>query len=281
MPADNIYQVHPDFPMQLIFHQQSVILMHCGPRKGLLLNWIRRRCSNIEANRRRRLVVTGRWTWMGSVRGDRGSIDPTATAMPADAFPGPFLVPLRRASKNDRLAQRSLRGATHGHMACRRKFDGSYRDAHCRLTEIGRCRLSAGIDEPQPRSAGSPARILPWFVSWRAEITVRNWSRAENSRLEFVSRKLEITVTHLANCASCGGCGVAAIVPSLPVALMPLIERLRRMRADPEHANGPDRAGCAGIIVGRQPRLRRQRRMRLSVVELSKNEPSCGAVSCR
>ena len=149
VPADNIYQVHPDFPMQLIFQQQSVILMRCGPRKGLLLNWIRRRCSNIEANRRRRLVVTGRWTWMGSVHGDRGSINPTATAMPADAFPGPFLVPLTHASKNDRLVQRSLHGATHGHVACRRKLDSSYRDARRLRREIGRWCLSAGINEPK------------------------------------------------------------------------------------------------------------------------------------
>ena len=93
MPADNICQVRPDLPMQLIFCRRSMNLTHCGPRKGLLLNWIGRRCSNIKANHRRRLVTTGRWTWMGSVHGDRGCIRPTATAMPADAFPGPFWLP--------------------------------------------------------------------------------------------------------------------------------------------------------------------------------------------
>ena len=149
MPADNICQVRPDLPMQLIFCRRSMNLMHCGPRKGLLPNWIGRWCSNIEANHRRRFVTTGRWTWMGSVRGHHGGINPTATDMPADAFPDPLLVPLTHASKNGRLVQRSLHGATHGHMACRRKFDGSYRDARRLRREIGRWCLSAGINEPK------------------------------------------------------------------------------------------------------------------------------------
>ena len=193
-----------------------------------------------------------------------------------------LLAPLRHTSKNGRLGQRSVRGTMHGHMVYRRKFDGNYHYARCRLTEIGRRCLSAGINEPQACSVDSRTRILPWFVSWRAKITVRNWSRAENSRLEFVSRKLEITVTHLASCASCGGRGAAAIVPGLPVALTLWVERLRRMRAGPGTCQrSRSRRMRAGIIVGRQPRLRRQRRMRLSEVELSKNKPSCGAVSCR